>query len=171
MVHHKIPRTKLRGIFYCLFLRELLFVHHWGREWLAVEAPAACGGNREPEQAQRAQRTSPAQGAQADAVTASRRPAVRPAGQKQSSGRFLGRGRVPDAMHKKSLLLSASFFDCLGKAAVFCVHKLKEKMRPPSLGDRGTAYAAGPLCRCATSPCVAGRHPARGGVWAGGYRI
>ena len=25
MVHHKIPRTKLRGIFYCLFLRELLF--------------------------------------------------------------------------------------------------------------------------------------------------
>lgn len=35
-------------------------------------------------------------------------------------------------MHKKSLLLSASFFDCLGKAAVFCVHKLKEKMRDPS---------------------------------------
>ena len=25
MVHHKIPRTKLRGIFYCLFLRELPF--------------------------------------------------------------------------------------------------------------------------------------------------
>ena len=71
MVHHKIPRTKLRGIFYCLFLRELPFVHHWGREWLAVEATAACGGNGEPEQAQRSQRTSPAQGAQADAVTAS----------------------------------------------------------------------------------------------------
>ena len=35
-------------------------------------------------------------------------------------------------MHKKSLLLSAIFFDCLGKAAVFCVHKLKEKMRDPS---------------------------------------
>ena len=34
-------------------------------------------------------------------------------------------------MHKKSLLLSASFFDCIGKDAVFCVHKLKEKMRPP----------------------------------------
>ena len=30
MVHHKIPRTKLRGIFYCLFLRELPFVHHGG---------------------------------------------------------------------------------------------------------------------------------------------
>ena len=70
-------------------------MHHWGREWLAVEATAACGGNREPEQAQRSQRTSPAQGVQADAVTASRRPAVRPAGQKQSSGRFLERGRVP----------------------------------------------------------------------------
>ena len=83
--------------FYCLFLRELPFVHHWGREWLAVEVTTACGGNREPEQAQRSQRISPAQGAQADAVTASRRPAVRPAGQKQSSGRFLERGRVPDA--------------------------------------------------------------------------
>ena len=32
-------------------------------------------------------------------------------------------------MPKKSLLLSAIFFDCLGKAAVFCVHKLKEKVR------------------------------------------
>ena len=75
-------------------------------------------------------------------------------------------------MPKKSLLLSASFFDCLGKAAVFCVHKLKEKMRDPSsLRYGGTAYAAGPLCRCATSPCVAGRHPARGAVWAGGYGI
>ena len=78
--------------FYCLFLRELPFVHHWGREWLAVEVTAACGGDRDPEQAQRSQRTSPAQGAQADAVTASRRPAVRPAGQKQSSGRILERG-------------------------------------------------------------------------------
>ena len=80
------------AFFYCLFLRELPFVHHWGREWLAVETTAACGGNREPEQAQRSQRTSPAQGAQADAVTASRRLAVRPAGQKQASGRFLERG-------------------------------------------------------------------------------
>ena len=34
-------------------------------------------------------------------------------------------------MPKKSLLLSAIFFDCLGKAAVFCVHKLKEKVRDP----------------------------------------
>ena len=92
MVHHKIPRTKLRGIFLLLVLRELPFVHHWGQEWLAVEATAACGGNREPEQAQRSQRTSPAQGVQADAVTASRRPAVRPAGQKQSSRLFLERG-------------------------------------------------------------------------------
>ena len=83
--------------FYCLFLRELPFVHHWRRDWLAVEVTTACGGNRGPEQAQRSQRTSPAQGAQADAVTASRRPTVRPAGQKQSSGRFLERGRVPDA--------------------------------------------------------------------------
>ena len=83
--------------FYCMLLRELPFVHHWGREWLAAEVTASCGGNREPEQVQRSQRTSPAQGAQADAVAASRRPAVRPAGQKQSSGLFLERGRVPDA--------------------------------------------------------------------------
>lgn len=34
-------------------------------------------------------------------------------------------------MPKKSLLLSAIFFDCLGKAAVFCVHKLKEKVEDP----------------------------------------
>ena len=34
-------------------------------------------------------------------------------------------------MYKKSLLLSAIFFDFLGKAAVFCVHKLKEKVRDP----------------------------------------
>lgn len=35
-------------------------------------------------------------------------------------------------MHKKSLLLSARFFvDCIGKAAVFCVHKLKEKNEAP----------------------------------------
>ena len=98
MVHHKIPRTKLRGIFLLYVFEETaVSVHQRGREQLAAEVTAACGGNREPEQAQRSQRTSPAQGAQADAVTASRRPAVRPAGQKQSSGRFLERGRVPDA--------------------------------------------------------------------------
>ena len=28
--------SKLRGIFYCLFLRELPFVHHGGREQLAA---------------------------------------------------------------------------------------------------------------------------------------
>ena len=78
MVHHKIPRTKLRGIFLLyVFEGTAVSVHHWGREQLAAEMTAACGGNREPEQAQRSQRTSPAQGAQADAVTASRRPAVK----------------------------------------------------------------------------------------------
>ena len=41
----------------------------------AAEATAACGGNRKPEQAQRSQKASPAQGAQPDAVTASRNPA------------------------------------------------------------------------------------------------
>lgn len=54
-------------------------------------------------------------------------------------------------MPKKSLLLSAIFFDCLGKAAVFCVHKLKEKMRDPS------PYSmAEPLMR--PVPFVAVRH-------------
>ena len=38
----------------------------------AVEPTAACGGCREAEQAQRSQKASPAQGAQPDAVTASR---------------------------------------------------------------------------------------------------
>ena len=46
-----------------------------GIEKPAAEATAACGGNREPEQAQRSQKASPAQGAQPDAVTASRSPA------------------------------------------------------------------------------------------------
>ena len=68
-------------------------------------------------------------------------------------------------MPKKSLLLCASFFDCLGKAAVFCVHKLKEKMRDPS--PYGMAE---PLTQ--PVPFVAARHlPARGAVWAGGYGI
>mgnify|MGYP004484694015 FL=1 len=73
-------------------------MHHRGREQLAAEATAACGGNREPEQAQRSQKASPAQGAQPDAVTASRDARPRTAGQKQSCGLFLGRGRVPDSM-------------------------------------------------------------------------
>ena len=71
-------------------------------------------------------------------------------------------------MYKKSLLLSAIFFDFLGKAAVFCVHKLKEKSERPS--PYGMAE---PLTR--PVPFVAVRHlpvlPARGGVWSGGYRI
>ena len=46
-----------------------------GIEQPAAEATAACGGNRKPEQAQRSQKASPAQGAQPDAVTASRNPA------------------------------------------------------------------------------------------------
>ena len=50
-------------------------VTHTGIEKPAAEATAACGGNRKPKQAQRSQKASPAQGAQADAVTASRNPA------------------------------------------------------------------------------------------------
>ena len=45
-----------------------------GIEQPAAEATAACGGNRKPKQAQRSQKASPAQGAQPDAVTASRNP-------------------------------------------------------------------------------------------------
>ena len=80
--------------FYCLFLRELPFVHHWGREWLAAEVTAACGGNREPEQAQRSQKASPAQGAQPDAVTASRNPASASRGAKTAL-RTVFRGEIP----------------------------------------------------------------------------
>ena len=50
-------------------------VTHTGIEQPAAEATAACGGNRKPKQAQRSQKASPAQGAQPDAVTASRNPA------------------------------------------------------------------------------------------------
>ena len=50
-------------------------VTHTGIEQPAAEATAACGGNRKPEQAQRSQKASPTQGAQPDAVTASRNPA------------------------------------------------------------------------------------------------
>ena len=50
-------------------------VTHTGIEQPAAEATAACGGNRKPKQAQRSQKASPAQGAQPDAVTASRSPA------------------------------------------------------------------------------------------------
>lgn len=68
-------------------------------------------------------------------------------------------------MYKKSLLLSAIFFDFLGKAAVFCVHKLKEKSERPS------PYGMAELLTRPV-PFVAARHlPARGGDWAGEYRI
>jgi len=34
MVHHKIPRKKLRGIFYCCFPESRSLVRHWWREQL-----------------------------------------------------------------------------------------------------------------------------------------
>lgn len=47
MVHHKIPRTKLRGIFLLLvFEGTAVSVYQRGREWLAAEVTAACSGNR-----------------------------------------------------------------------------------------------------------------------------
>ena len=56
-------------------------------------------------------------------------------------------------MHKKSLLLSAIFFDCLGKAAVFCVHKLKEKVRDPlPTVWRNRLRGWSPLSLCDISP-------------------
>lgn len=60
-----------------------------GIEKPAAEATAACGGNRKPEQAQRSQKASPAQGAQPDAVTASRSPASSvPRGKNSPAGCF-----------------------------------------------------------------------------------
>ena len=35
----------------------------------------------------------------------------------------------------------------------------------PSVGCAATAYAAGPLCRCATSPRTAGSYPSRGAFY------
>ena len=56
-------------------------------------------------------------------------------------------------MPKKSLLLSAIFFDCLGKAAVFCVHKLKEKVRDPlPTVWRNRLRGRSPLSLCDISP-------------------
>ena len=64
MVHHKLPYGNVGHFFCCIFPGCCgLTVHHRGREQLAAEATAACGGNREPEQAQ------------PDAITASRGPA------------------------------------------------------------------------------------------------
>ena len=60
-----------------------------GIEQPAAEATATCGGNRKPEQAQRSQKASPAQGAQPDAVTASRNPASSvPRGKNSPAGCF-----------------------------------------------------------------------------------
>lgn len=65
-------------------------------------------------------------------------------------------------MHKKSLLLSASFFDCIGKDAVFCVHKLKEKMRPPLPRVwRNRLRGRSPLSLCDISLCC-GKAPRQG---------
>ena len=61
----------------------------------AAEATAACGGNRKPEQAQRSQKASPAQGAQPDAVTASRNPASASRGAK-TAPRAVFRAREMD---------------------------------------------------------------------------
>lgn len=61
----------------------------------AAEATAACGGNRKPKQAQRSQKASPAQGAQPDAVTASRNPASASRGAKTAL-RAVFRGREMD---------------------------------------------------------------------------
>ena len=69
----------------------LAFGLHARRTRTAAKATAACGGNREPEQGQRSQRRRPAQGAHADAGTATRKvPAVRSGGQKGSCGAMRG---------------------------------------------------------------------------------
>ena len=79
----------------------LVFGLHARRTRTAAEATAACGGNREPKQGQRSQRRRPAQGAPADAGTATRTvPAVRSGGQKGSCGAFLACGRVPRGMRQ-----------------------------------------------------------------------
>ena len=76
MVHHKIPRTKLRGIFLLyVFEGTAVSVYQRGREWPAAEVTAACSGNRK----------------------SVGRPTVRPGQKKCPSGAFLERGRVPDA--------------------------------------------------------------------------
>lgn len=65
-------------------------------------------------------------------------------------------------MPKKSLLLSAIFFDCLRKAAVFCVHKLKEKVRDPlSTVWRNRLRGWSPLSLCDISLCY-GKEPRQG---------
>ena len=70
-------------------------VTHTGIEQPAAEATAACGGNRKPKQAQRSQKASPAQGAQPDAVTASRNPASASRGAK-TAPRAVFRAREMD---------------------------------------------------------------------------
>ena len=65
-------------------------------------------------------------------------------------------------MPKKSLLLSAIFFDCLGKAAVFCVYKLKEKVEDPlPTVWRNRLRGRSPLSLCDISLCC-GKAPPPG---------
>ena len=76
-------------------------VTHTGIEQPAAEATAACGGNRKPEQAQRSQKASPAQGAQPDAVTASRNPASASRGAKTALRAVFRAGEIPVRVTKK----------------------------------------------------------------------
>ena len=62
---------------------------------IAAQATAACGGNREPEQGQRPQRASPAQGAQPDAGAAARYRARAAARNQQSSGLLVSPREIP----------------------------------------------------------------------------
>ena len=92
----------------------------------AAKATAACGGNREPEQVPWSQKASPDQGVPPDAGTTNRTvPAVlRPGGQKQSCGLFLGRGSAnPSWPTNAQHLPGAAFFVLYGRAGVHARRK------------------------------------------------
>ena len=79
----------------------LAFGLHARRTRTAAKATDACGGNREPEQGQRSQRRRPAQGAHADAGTATRKTAPQRRNQ-QSGGLLVSPRESPRGMRRSA---------------------------------------------------------------------
>ena len=93
---------------------------HARRTRTAAEATAACGGNREPEQGQRSQRRRPAQGAHADAGTATRKTAPQRRNQ-QSGGLLVSPRESPRGMRRSAGPDGGSLTESVG--LLFCCYK------------------------------------------------
>ena len=124
-------------------------VHH-RRTRTAAEATAACGGNREPEQGQRSQRRRPAQGAHADAGTATRKTAPQRRNQ-QSGGLLVSPRESPRGMRRSAGPDGGSLTESVG--LLFCCYSPGRRVGASS----GTRTAAK-----ATAACGGNREPEQG---------